>query len=99
MGIEFKIDKTNPLEVFPDFPKTWDEMTDKQIEFWLKQLARFGGSEEDIKDKLPRRGTRGMSLLKIIQNLRAPTLCVFMGMKAIGFSLNIVNLHINYFLL
>ena len=63
MGIEFKIDKTNPLEVFPDFPKTWDEMTDKQIEFWLKQLARFGGSEED------------------------------------GFSLNIVNLHINYFLL
>ena len=59
MGIEFKIDKTNPLEVFPDFPKTWDEMTDKQIEFWLKQLARFGGSEEDIKDKITKEGDSG----------------------------------------
>ena len=59
MGIEFKIDKTNPLEVFPDFPKTWDEMTDKQIEVWLKQLARFGGSEEDIKDKITKAGYSG----------------------------------------
>lgn len=59
MGIEFKVDKTNPLEVFPDFPKTWDEMTDKQIEFWLKQLARFGGSEENIKDKITKAGYSG----------------------------------------
>lgn len=59
MGIEFKIDKTDPLEVFPDFPKTWDKMTDRQIEFWLKQLARFGGTEEEIKDKIVKSGYAG----------------------------------------
>lgn len=34
-------------------------MTDKQIEFWLKQLARFGGSEENIKDKIIKAGYSG----------------------------------------
>ncbi len=61
MGIEYKlqVDKTDPLDVFPDFPKTWETMSDKQLEFYLKQLARYGRSEENMKAKINATGYTG----------------------------------------
>ena len=61
MGIEIRlgendgekmIDKTNPLDMFPDLPKTWDAMSDTQLGFYLKQLARRGETEVNIRKKL-----------------------------------------------